>query len=71
MTIAAFYYLIIPLYIGSLSTLSSEMTKLIALVVGTPKPYISYDARNYLTAELTTLFPSACLENAFTPLPFN
>lgn len=52
-------------------TSSSAITKLAALVVGILRPYINYDARNYLTAELTTLFPSACLENGLRPLPFS
>lgn len=47
------------------------MAMLAALVVGILSPYNSYEARNYLRAELTTLFPSACLENGVLPLPFN
>jgi hypothetical protein len=47
------------------------MTKLAALVVGIFNPKSNYDARNYLNAELKTLFPSACLEKGVFPLPFN
>lgn len=71
MTIAAFYIFIWPLYIGSRVTFYFATTKLAARVVGILNPYRSYDAKNYLKAELTTLFPSACLENGVLPLPFS
>jgi len=61
----------LPLYSLSLATLDSDVIRLVALDVGTPKAYIASEQRNSLIEDLSTALPSALLEYGVKPAPLS